>query len=162
MILLNTQHYFVLYDIFVFLVPKHTGSFYLDVERKLNHLITNEDSLKVNTFSPYGYKLDFEVTLSNPKRSIHRPTKNEKYGYILSATNLILLNRLFSRIAILLLNEKHLRKVDNEMRGYARMKQRHLEILGYRVIWIKKSFWNSMFMAEPEAKLSYLKSLLRP
>jgi len=61
---------------------------------------------------------------------------------------------------LLLLNEKDLRKTDNEMRGLSKLKQRHLEILGYRVVWIKKSIWNSMFMTEPEAKLSYLKSLI--
>lgn len=66
------------------------------------------------------------------------------------------------RIVVLLLSEKDLRKTDNEMKGYAKLKQRHLEILGYRVIWIKKSIWNSMFMTEPEAKLSYLKSLVWP
>jgi len=61
---------------------------------------------------------------------------------------------------LLLLNEKDLRKTDNEMRGLSKLKQRHLEILGYRVVWIKKTIWNSMFMTEPEAKLSYLKSLI--
>lgn len=66
------------------------------------------------------------------------------------------------RIVVLLLREKDLRKTDNEMKGYPKLKQRHLEILGYRVIWIKKSIWNSMFMAEPEAKLLYLKSLVWP
>lgn len=48
------------------------------------------------------------------------------------------------------------------MKGLSKMKQRHLEILGYRVIWIKKSIWNSMFMTEPDAKLSYLRSLIWP
>lgn len=48
------------------------------------------------------------------------------------------------------------------MRGLVRLKQRHLEILGYKVIWIKKSIWNSMFMTEPQAKLSYLKNLIWP
>jgi len=61
---------------------------------------------------------------------------------------------------LLLLNEKDLRKTDGEMRGIFKLKQRHLEILGYKVIWIKKPLWNSMFMTEPEAKLSYLKSLI--
>lgn len=67
---------------------------------------------------------------------------------------------LFTRIILLLLNEKDLRKTDNEMRGISKLKQRHLEMLGYKVIWIKKSIWNSMFMTEPEAKLSYLTSLI--
>lgn len=68
----------------------------------------------------------------------------------------------FIRLIFLLLNEKNLRKTDNEMRGLVKLKQRHLEILGYKVIWIKKSIWNSMFMTEPQAKLSYLENLIWP
>ncbi|XP_022168362.1 FAST kinase domain-containing protein 1, mitochondrial isoform X1 [Myzus persicae] len=122
------------------LVPKHTGSFYLDVEKRVSQLIKNKGYLKTNSFSPYGYKLDFEIIISNSKR-FKKENKNEK-------------------LVLLLLNEKDLRKTDNEMRGLSKLKQRHLEILGYRVVWIKKSIWNSMFMTEPEAKLSYLKSLI--
>lgn len=147
--------------ILIFLVPKHTGSFYLEVERKLNNLIKNKGSLKINHFSPYGYKLDFEVTLNNSRRHTNSAIQNEKYDYFLLILKLYLIT-LFTRIVFLLLNEKHLRKIDNKMRGLSKIKQRHLEMLGYKVIWIKKSFWNSMFMAEPEAKLSYLKSLLWP
>lgn len=60
-----------------FLVPKHTGSFYLDVEKKLNHLVKNKGYLKTNTFSPYGYKLDFEINLNTSKkfRSISKSEK---------------------------------------------------------------------------------------
>ncbi|CAI6366545.1 unnamed protein product [Macrosiphum euphorbiae] len=122
------------------LVPKHTGSFYLDVEKRVGQLIKNKGYLKANSFSPYGYKLDFEIIL-NKSKQFKRENKNEK-------------------LVLLLLNEKDLRKTDNEMRGLSKLKQRHLEILGYRVVWIKKSIWNSMFMTEPEAKLSYLKSLI--
>ncbi|VVC40572.1 RAP domain,FAST kinase-like protein, subdomain 2 [Cinara cedri] len=116
------------------LVSKHTGYFYLDVEKKLNQLIENKGCLKVNSFSPYGYKLDFEININISKQP--------------------------KRIVVLLLNERDLRKTDHEMKGHCKLKQRHLEILGYRVIWIKKSIWNSMFMTEPNAKLSYLKSLI--
>lgn len=66
------------------------------------------------------------------------------------------------RIALLLLYEKDLLKAEGELRGYLKMKQRHLEILGYRVIWIRKSVWNSMFMSEPDAKTLYVKSLIWP
>lgn len=69
-------NYFI-YFINYFLVPKHTGSFYLDVEKKVNQLIKNKGYLKTNTFSPYGYKLDFEIFLNNSKQFM-RENKNEK------------------------------------------------------------------------------------
>jgi len=68
---------FIIYLFVNFLVPKHTGSFYLDVEKKVNQLIKNKGYLKTNTFSPYGYKLDFEINLNNSKQ-LKMTNKNEK------------------------------------------------------------------------------------
>jgi len=68
--------YFI-YLIVCFLVPKHTGSFYLDVEKRVSQLIKNKGFLKTNSFSPYGYKLDFEIILKNSKQ-FKREIKNEK------------------------------------------------------------------------------------
>lgn len=42
------------------------------------------------------------------------------------------------------------------------MKQRHLEMMGYRVISISDSLWNAMYMAEPKAKLNHVKNLIWP
>lgn len=69
----NCFIYFIIY----FLVPKHTGSFYLDVEKRVNQLIKNKGYLKTNSFSPYGYKLDFEIILNNSKQ-FKKENKNEK------------------------------------------------------------------------------------
>jgi len=62
---------------YLFLVPKHTGSFYLEVEKKINQLIINKGYLKSNSFSPYGYKLDFELIL-NESKQLKSANKNEK------------------------------------------------------------------------------------
>lgn len=148
-------------------MSKHTGSFYLEVENKLNQVVGKKGYVKTNIFSPYGYKLDFEVNLNSSKK-INDGTQSEKYNYFLikkknkNIAVLFYFILFFIRLIFLLLNERNLRKTDNEMRGLIRLKQRHLEILGYKVIWIKKSIWNSMFMSEPHAKLSYLKSLIWP
>lgn len=51
------------------------------MERKLNQLIKNKGYLKTNSFSPYGYKLDFEINL-NTLEQFNNAVKNEKYNYI--------------------------------------------------------------------------------
>jgi len=68
---------YIIYLIIYFLVPKHTGSFYLDVEKRVGQLIKNKGYLKANSFSPYGYKLDFEIFLNNSKQ-LNNENKNEK------------------------------------------------------------------------------------
>lgn len=68
--------------IFFFLVSKHTGSFYLDVENKLNQVVGKKGYVKTNIFSPYGYKLDFEVNLNSSKQ-FNGGTESEKYSYFL-------------------------------------------------------------------------------
>jgi hypothetical protein len=47
------------------------------------------------------------------------------------------------------------------LKGQEHLKQRHLEILGYKVIHINYSEWNSMYMNVPGAKVNYLKNLLQ-
>lgn len=46
------------------------------------------------------------------------------------------------------------------MRGKEALKERHLEMMGFKVIQINYSQWNSMYMNLPGAKGDYLKSLL--
>ncbi|XP_050441714.1 FAST kinase domain-containing protein 1, mitochondrial [Adelges cooleyi] len=124
------------------LVSRNTSSFYSDVEQRLKHLIKNNGFIRTNSYSPYSYKLDFEINLKTDDVSSEATNNN--------------------KLALMLLNENDLRKNDNELRGYFMMKKRHLEILGYKVIWIKKNIWNSMFMSEPDAKMSYLRNLIWP
>lgn len=61
------------------------------------------------------------------------------------------------RVAILLRNDHAYSVNFPQLKGPHQLKQRHLEILGYKVVGISSSLWNSMFMAEPEAKLNFLR-----
>lgn len=66
----------------------------------------------------------------------------------------------FSRVAIILRTSKDYTTNVVQLKGYQQMKARHLEIMGYRVVEITHSFWNSMFMTEPKAKINYLRNLI--
>ncbi|RZF33584.1 hypothetical protein LSTR_LSTR007707 [Laodelphax striatellus] len=48
------------------------------------------------------------------------------------------------------------------LRGSSQMRRRHFEILGFRVALVDQFVWNSMFMTEPSAKISYLSNLIAP
>lgn len=46
------------------------------------------------------------------------------------------------------------------LKGRLQMQQKHLEMLGYKVIAIDENLWNSMYMGEPKAKLNYINNLI--
>jgi hypothetical protein len=50
----------------------------------------------------------------------------------------------------------------SQLCGKQQLKQRHLEMLGYKVIGISSSIWNSMYMAEHNAKADYLRQKIWP
>lgn len=47
------------------------------------------------------------------------------------------------------------------LRGVEYLRERHLEILGYKVVHINLNEWNSMYMNLPGAKNDYLRNLLQ-
>lgn len=67
-----------------------------------------------------------------------------------------------SRTAILLWGEDAYTNGVSQLCGEQQVKQRHLEMLGYRVIGISSSMWNSMYMAEQTAKTDYLREKIWP
>lgn len=67
-----------------------------------------------------------------------------------------------SRIAILLWGKDAYTNGVSQLCGEQQVKQRHLEMLGYRVIGISSSMWNSMYMAEQSAKTDYLREKIWP
>lgn len=48
----------------------------------------------------------------------------------------------------------------NQLRGPEILRERHLEMLGYKVVQVNHNEWNSLYMSVPGAKLNYLKGLL--
>lgn len=68
---------------------------------------------------------------------------------------------IFARVAILLLKRDAFCQNDNrQVRGPQILRERHLEMLGYKVVQVNYSEWNAMYMNVPGAKMNYLKGLL--
>lgn len=46
------------------------------------------------------------------------------------------------------------------IKGFDALKQRHLEILGYKVVHINYRMWHSMYLSVPGARLEYMKQVI--
>ncbi|XP_021937564.1 FAST kinase domain-containing protein 1, mitochondrial isoform X2 [Zootermopsis nevadensis] len=126
--------------------PK-SSPFHDDVRQILISVMGSEQYVQVNRYSPYFYRLDFQVLLNKDKVPVtlrHQGDSN------------------ITRIAILLWGEDAYTNGVTQLRGKQQVKRRHLEMLGYRVIGISSSVWNSMYMAEPTAKTDYLRQKIWP
>lgn len=65
------------------------------------------------------------------------------------------------RVAILpLWNKSYCLNKEKRLRGFDRLEERHLAILGYNVIQICYREWNSMHMNLPGARENFLKQFL--
>lgn len=64
------------------------------------------------------------------------------------------------RLALLLLPEFAYTKIVTQLKGNFQMKKRHLEILGYKVIFLKCSDWIGLYYAEE--RLDFLRQLIWP
>jgi RAP domain. len=69
---------------------------------------------------------------------------------------------IYSRIAILLWGKDAYTSGVSQLSGEQQLKRRHLEMLGYSVVGISSSMWNSMYMAEQNAKTDYLRNKIWP
>lgn len=49
----------------------------------------------------------------------------------------------------------------SQIRGPETLRERHLEMLGYKVVQVNYNEWNSMYMNLPGARQNYLKELLQ-
>lgn len=64
------------------------------------------------------------------------------------------------RVAILLLKPSAYTKINVQLKGRYQLKTRHLEILGYKVLPINLSEWNSLIYGEQ--KVEYISKLIWP
>lgn len=65
------------------------------------------------------------------------------------------------RVAILLLKiDSFCQNNRTQIRGPEVLRERHLEMLGYKVVQVNYNEWNSMYMSLPGARQNYLKELL--
>jgi FAST kinase-like protein, subdomain 2/RAP domain len=123
-----------------------------DITGVLLGIVKKPEYLMINRVTPYGYRVDFEVTLDQYNRFVHPlPEDYVNANY----------NPNLNRIAILLLSNRVLCDNDiHRIKGSELLRMRHLEMMGYRVIHVKMHEFNSLY-ANVSAKIKYLKNLLR-
>nr|CAD7414628.1 unnamed protein product [Timema poppensis] len=93
------------------------------------------------------YVPDFQVLLNTDKKPLWEKHETDKN---------------VSKLAVVLLRDNDYCLNIPQLKGECQLKQRHLEMLGYQVVGIKQALWNSMYMSEPKAKLTYLEKLFWP
>lgn len=65
-------------------------------------------------------------------------------------------------MAILLLKiDAFCQNSQSHLRGQEMLRERHLEMLGYKVVQVNYLEWSALYMSVPGAKLNYLKNLLQ-
>ena len=64
------------------------------------------------------------------------------------------------KLAVIVHHPKDYTSGERRLKGFHKLKRRHLEILGYRVIEIDPLDWNSMRLSEKEAKNDYLQECI--
>lgn len=132
--------------------PAIQGRLHDEVKDLLVQICKKPDFLQINTVTPYGYRVDFELFMDQYNRFIAPPP--EDYQNVNYMPNV-------NKIAILLLSNKVFCDNDfNRLKGPELIRMRHLEMLGYKVIHVKISEFNALYK-NMTAKIKYLKNLLQ-
>ncbi|GLV37150.1 uncharacterized protein CBL_02020 [Carabus blaptoides fortunei] len=92
-----------------------------------------------DSYSPYGYHLDFEIK--------HVGSEKEQTDDFNPR-----------RTAVLLLKSEAFTNLNTNLKGYYQLRQRHLEMLGYKLIDVNYSEW--IKLCTQESCIAYLKSKL--
>ncbi|XP_055689530.1 FAST kinase domain-containing protein 1, mitochondrial [Lutzomyia longipalpis] len=121
--------------------------FHEDVNEILHSLTTTREAVRTNHVTPYGYRVDFVLHFDHLQRLIPPPRADDPVKNV-------------SKIALLLHSNEAFCENSTILRGNEQLKQRHLEILGYRVLHLAQSDWNSMYLSVPGAKSRFLRNLL--
>ncbi|CAH1124143.1 unnamed protein product [Ceutorhynchus assimilis] len=103
--------------------------------------IVNQEAIQENVITPYGYGIDFVLNLDQHKN----PTNNFEDPYV-------------TKVAILLIGDSAFTRFYNRLKGKQAMKNRHLEILGYKVKMVAKNEWNNLLYARE--RIDYVKQLV--
>lgn len=123
-----------------------------DVHNTLLSIVQKPEHLLSGRITPYGYRIDFELNLDQYNRFVIPPPDDYSNPTFMPNVN---------KIAILLLSNRMLCNNDyNRLRGSEILRMRHLEMMGYRVVHIKITDFNSLYR-NLTTKIKYLKNLLQ-
>uniref|UniRef100_A0A8C7ZUK3 FAST kinase domains 1 n=1 Tax=Oryzias sinensis TaxID=183150 RepID=A0A8C7ZUK3_9TELE len=136
------------------------------IHKMLGDVLGGLNFVQVAVITPYYYTVDFECKLDQHLQPL--PYTNSSTLKISDGKkdnwNPVSLESIrdelppgAQRIAVDFLDSKSFCKNSHHMKGETLMRQRHLEILGYRVIQIPHFEWNSMELSTVDAWKEYLK-----
>lgn len=134
-------------------VPIFKGQLHKEVKHILLSFVEEPDFLRIDWVTPYGYRIDFELNTDRYNRFV-RPPLEDDYHHVNYLPHI-------KKIAVLIMSSKMFCDNDaNRLKGAELLRMRHLEMLGYRVIHVHTSEFNSLFK-NFSAKIKYLKNLLQ-
>ncbi|XP_057374559.1 uncharacterized protein LOC130695439 [Daphnia carinata] len=124
-------------------------NFHVDIHHCLVQILGNSNLIERWTYSPYYHLIDFEVHLNENGQPVVPSINKSKMS-----------NGREEKIAILALLPSLFTANYGYLMGLSLLRQRQLEILGYRVVGIPLHHWNSLALSTTQAKSSYLKQKL--
>jgi FAST kinase-like protein, subdomain 2/RAP domain len=134
--------------------PALRNKFQQDVHNLLLNIVPSREYLAVNRVTPYGYRVDFEIHVDENYTNKFLKPNAEFYETSIFKPKV-------SKIAILLLNFDTFCFNDiQRLRGEELMRMRHLEMMNYKVIHVKKSDFNILY-ENITAKIKHMKKLLQ-
>lgn len=114
--------------------------------------IVGRDYLAVNRVTPYGYRIDFEIHIDNYYKFLKPDSEYYQNSGFKPQVN---------KLAILLLGFDTFCINDvNRLKGSELLRMRHLEMMNYKVVHVKKSDFNMLY-ENVSAKIKHMKSLLQ-
>lgn len=112
-----------------------------------------------HAFTPYNYYLHFECILNASRRPVAFVNEEKPLGdQPLISQDLVSysLPTGHQRVAVIVLWERNFCENFPQLTGYQLLKNRHLEILGYKLVLVPFFEWNSMKLSERKTKEEFL------
>lgn len=135
--------------------PVIKTKFHDEIQRLLLNIVPNGDFLATNRVTPYGYRIDFEIHLDGNYNKFLRLNSVDYHHVNFNVKPNV------NKIAILLLGFDTFCMNDiNRLRGAELLRMRHLEMMNYKVIHVKKTDFNMLY-ENISAKIKKLKNLLQ-
>lgn len=131
--------------------PAIRNKFHEEVRQMLLKIVPGREFLAINRTTPYGYIIDFEINLDNFNK-FFKPNQD-----FYDDANF---KPKITKIAILLLGFDTFCYNDiNRLRGSELLRMRHLEMMNYKVVHVKKSDFSILY-ENLTAKIKHMKKLL--
>lgn len=125
--------------------------FHNEVRNLLLKIVPSREHLVINRVTPYGYNIDFEIHIDNFNKFL-KPNSEFPDSSFKPKIN---------KIAVILLNvDTFCFNEINRLKGNELLRMRHLEMMDYKVVHVKKSDFKILY-ENITAKIKHMKNLLQ-